>query len=27
VTAGFGVAPPWGIAPQFFGAQSGQQVM
>ena len=25
--SGFGVAPPWGIAPQFFGAQSGQQVM
>ena len=25
--AGFGVAPPWGITPQFFGAQSGQQVM
>jgi hypothetical protein len=24
---GLGVAPPWGIAPQFFGAQSGQQVM
>jgi hypothetical protein len=23
----FGMTPPWGIAPQFFGAQSGQQVM